>query len=381
MGIIAANTIASIFAPVPALRFSASTLADFQSYIENRSAGTEIVPVVDCEQLRMAVDGRLSESQYRFTVLGFNAVCNVVAPGLSNVFHELSGENPRKLSAADEFSIPTAVGIYNAAMQVRFPALMERGLLVSHTERTIDGCLGVEHKFLDNNIFYSMLYEETTAQQADAHFYRAEIVGRELSVYMLDSPTRCDDIGPDSRHIFASGWFFSNREDAGAALFATPCLFTRLGPAIMRQRGSKLSHVGADLTGRAAALMRRAVAQAVDMEKVRARVQLLLGKRLGYSANQKEQSAAIDKVARFLSRLGIRPNIGHVIAQNAAAVGADVEARDYSAAYDSRVLRARNFYDLFCSVLRYAKEQPTHMRLLLQAAAMEMVLPRPKKSG
>lgn len=381
MGIIAANTLSSIFAPVPALRFSAAAVVDFQSYVENRSAGTEIVPVVDCEQLRMAVDGRLSESQYRFTILGFNAVCNVVAPGLANVFHELSGENPRKLNAADEFSVPTAVGIYNAAMQVRFPSLMERGLLVSHTERTVDGFLGVEHKFLDNNVFYSMLYEETTSRQADAAFYRAEIVGRELSVYMLDEATRCKDIGPDPRHMFASGWFFSNREDSGAALFATPCLFTRFGPAIIRQRGSKLVHAGADLTGRAASLMGRAASQVVDMSKVRTRVRLMRDTRLGYSEDQKEQTAAVSKVVRFLNRLGVGSNIAKIVAQNAAAVGADIEARDYSAAYDNRVLRARNLYDLFCSVLRYAKEQPTHMRLLLQAAAMEMVLPRPKKSG
>lgn len=369
----------SVFAPVANFFFSEKEEAGFKTYLADRSAHTEVVPIVDYNQLCMAADGRLSDSQYRYTVIGFNAVCNTIAPGLASVFYELSGENPRKIVNNEEFNVPAAVGIYNTAARVRFPALADKSLLVTHNEKIAEGLLSVEHKFLDNEIFYALLQEEVTSRQAYADFYRAEMIGREMGVYMMNKATVRADFLPDSRYSFAAGWFFSNREDTGSAVFAAPCLFTRFGPAVRRQRGTRLSHVGADLVGRTASLVARIAAQTIDMDKVRSQVRMLASKKIGFSDNKKENDAAIARAVNFLCRHGVRRDTAKSIVQSAATVGSDLEPRDFSVIYDTRILKSRTLYDLVCSLLRHSKTQPTHSRLHLQAAAMEIICPAEKK--
>lgn len=369
----------SIFAPVANFFFSEKEEVAFQTYLAERSANTEVVPVVDYDQVRMAADGLLSESQYRYTIIGFNAVCNAVAPGLASVFYELSGENPRKVADNEEFNIPAAVGIYNTAVQVRLAALMDKSLLVTHNEKIVEGFLSVEHKFLDNNIFYTMLQEEVTSRQAGADFYRAEVIGRELGVYMIDKSSIRKDFLSDDRYVFASGWFFSNREDTGSAVFAAPCLFTRFGPAVRRQRGTRLSHVGVDLLGRTSALVARVANQTTDMDKVRTQVRLLASKKIGFSDDKKKNEEAMARATNFLCRYGVRRDAARLIAQNAGTVGSDIEPRDFSVMYDSRILKNRTLYDLVCALLRHAKGQPTHARLILQSAAMAILSPLEKK--
>lgn len=370
----------SIFASVANFFFSEKEEAGFQTYLAERSANTEVVPIVDYDQLKMAADGRLSDSQYRYTIIGFNAVCNTVAPGLASVFYELSGENPRKVVDNEEFNVPAAVAIYNTAVRVRFPALTDKSILVTHNEQIAEGFLSVEHKFLDNNIFYTLLQEELTSRQAHANFYRAEMVGREMGVYMMDKESVRTDLLPDKRYLFASGWFFSNREDTGSAVFASPCLFTRFGPAIRRQRGAKLSHIGADLVGRTTSLVARISHQTIDMDKVRSQVRMLASKKIGFSDDKKEQDIAVGRAVGFLCRYGVRRDYAKIIVQNAGAIGSDLEPRDFSVMYDTRILKNRTLYDLVCSLLRYAKTHPTHTRMALQTAAMDILCPVEKKA-
>lgn len=369
----------SLFAPVEAIFFNANEEVEFQTRIAERSANTEVVPVVDAAQLKMRADGRLAESNYRYTMIGFNATCNAIAPGLAAVFYEISGANPRRV-ADEDVNVPAAVSIYNTAMEIKFNALMGRSLLVTHGENIVDGFLGIEHKFLDNHLFFTLILEELKAKQTTAEFYRAEIVGREVRIFMIDTASRRTDIHADPRHVFASGWYFSNREDTGAAVFAAPCLYTRFGTAVMRRRGSKISHVGADMVGRTTGLISRVASQTIDMAKVKSRVALLLSKNLGFTDNQKEQDAAVQRCISFLGRFGIRRDFAKVIVQNAASVGADIGPKDFSDAYDTRALKGRTMYDILCSVIRYAKSQPSQPKLNFQAAAMELLLPQEKKA-
>lgn len=370
---------ASVFAPVANFFFSEKEEAGFQSYLAERSANTEVVPIVDYDQLKLSANGLLSESQYRYTIIGFNAVCNAIAPGLASVFYELSGENPRKVVDNEEFNVPAAVGIYNTALRVRFPAMSDKSIIVTHNEKIVEGFLSVEHKFLDNNVFYTMLQEEITSRQPHAEFYRAEMVGRELGVFMIDRDSVRSDILSNPQYAFAAGWFFSNREDTGSAVFASPCIYTRFGPAIRRQKGMRLSHIGADLLGRTTSLVARVSHQKIDMDKVRSQVRMLASKKIGFSDDQKEHELAMARAIGFLCRYGVRRDLAKIVAQNAASVGSDLEPRDFSVMYDARILKRRTLYDLVCSLLRYAKTHPTHTRLVLQSAAMEMLCPSEKK--
>jgi hypothetical protein len=60
-------------------------------------------------------------------------------------------------------------------------------------------------------------------------------------------------------------------------------------------------------------------------------------------------------------------------------VGADLDPRDPTEVYTRSALGARTAYDLVCSLLRFARDEPARTRDRLQVVAMEMMTPRTKK--
>lgn len=373
----AVQRVRSVFAPVTQLHFNASQQEDCRAFLELRSADTECVPVVDVRQLLMAADGRLAETGYRFNAIGFAAVANALMPGLSGVFNDLSGEaRGRYAESSDNGELAAACSIYNTALQSRIETIRERVLILNHREKTIDGCLGMDHKMLDNTVFFNMITDEMEHAQPRATFYRAELAGREMRVYYINTQSRKTDIYTDPRHAFAAGWYFSNREDSGLALRATNCLFTKFGPAVDgRRRGAHMRHVGADFMGRATLLVRKAAQRDLDMADVERAVRRLCSVGLNFSDDRPTFNAALDQWCAYFLPFKVSREAAKHICKNAAVVGADLEVRSPVDVYTKEVLSSRTMYDLFCSVLRYSKTQYHTTRDLLQYVAMQMLFP------
>ena len=371
----------SIFAPVAAFSFSAAQLDDCRDFLAARTASTECVPVVDEAQLIMNADGRLAESGYRYNAIGFSSLAFTLAHGLNPLFHELSGENRRALTTTGgEADLAVAVGIYNMVLRVRFEALRERNLLVNHREQTVDGFLGLDHRLLDNSAFLDIICNELQAKQPDAQFSRAEIIGRELRLYFINPASRRNDIYTNPRHTFAAGWYFSNREDTGLAIRAATCLYTKFGVAIsFADKSSRLNHTGADLAGRTQLLVSRTVEKEIDMNAVAAQIARLCTVSLNFSEDKATLDAAMNSLLAYLTKFKISRDDARNISKNAAMAGADLEPRGALEAYTKEALRSRTAYDLFCSILRYAKNQYHVQRDGLQAAAMQLLLPDTKK--
>lgn len=371
-------TLKSIFAGIPAFAFTAKQFDDCKDFLANRTANTELVPIVDENQLIMSADGRLRDSGYRFNAIGFSAVTNTLAAGLCVLFNELSGENMRNIALDNPIDIATAVGVYNATLRIRFEALRERSLLVDHSGKAIEGFLGLDHKMLDNSLFLNIVCNELFDKQPEAEFSRAELIGRELRLYFIDPTTRRNDIY-DQNHTFAGGWYFANREDTGKAVKAATCLYTRFGVAVEPPTANnRIKHIGPDLAGRTAALAAQAAYQKVDMSLVAKHVRQLAATPLNFSANGNELKAAMDEWVNKLCRHKIFREDAKRIVKNAALVGADLAPRDALEAYTKEVLTQRTAYDLFCSILRYAKNQHQRARDVLQTTAMRLVLPDAK---
>lgn len=367
----------SVFAQILALSFSARQEAECVAFLQKRSANTELVTVSDEAQLRLSADGRLIETGYRFNLLGFFAVCRVISGGLSRVFGEISGLTPSKLISSESCNIPAAVSIYNTALRVRFELLRERSVLVDHANNSVDGFLGLNHKFLDNAVFLETILAAMREQQPTATFQRAELVGRELRVYILDSATRRADIYTDPAHTYASGWYFCNREDSGNAVKAVPCLFTKFGVAIdMASSSRRVIHAGADLLGRATDLIRATYSKKINLDSVKARVTALTGQSLGFDERGAAFSATAKKWANYLVRFGIPREMATVIAKNAGTVGKDLEPRDPLDIFTKKVLGERNGYDLVCATLRYARNLPSNHREKVQSVGMNLLLPK-----
>lgn len=369
----------SIFAPVVAFSFSPRQFDDCEKFLALRSEATERVAVVDPRQLTMRHDGCLVEGGYRFNSLGFTAVTTALAVGLSPLFHELSGENLQmRTIPKKEFDIAAAVSIYNTTLNVRFEALRERALLINSAEKTVDGCLGIEHKFLDNARFWQLVCDEMAAKQPDAEFQRAEIVGRELRLFFVNPKSLRNDIVADKRHTFAAGWCFSNREDVGKAIRASSCLFTRFGFAALPDK-SKLSHIGADLDGRTAILVSKAAEKEINMDVVARGIKKLTRTSLRFS-DDAGFTTTMNQWATQLARFKISREDAKRVVKHAAAVGSDTEMRDVFDAYTGDALRSRTGYDLFCSLISVARSSYHTQRDALQNAAMQLVMPKVKSS-
>ncbi len=365
----------SVFAPVAALSFNAAQRDECRDFLAQRSADTESVPIVDEAQLTMSADGRLVESGYRFNAIGFNAVACSLLSGLSGVFNDLSGESRRNpLATSSPANIATAAAIYNMALKARFESLRERTLLLNHREKSIEGFLGLEHRMMDNVVFFDLVSEEISSRQDAAEFHRAELIGRELRLYYLDTRTKRNTIYKDPKHTFAAGWYFSNREDTGLAMRATRCLFTKFGAAIEpKSSKTSLRHTGADLAGRAGVLISKCVDTTLNMDHVAVGVQRLAGLSLHFSGSKKSIDAATIKLVEYLARFKISREEARSICKNASTVGSDLVPRNPVDAYDKSVLESRTMYDLFCSTLRQSRHQYHTTRDLLQAAAMQML--------
>lgn len=365
----------SVFAPVIALAFNAKQRDECRDFLTQRSEDTEAVPIVDEAQLAMAADGRLVETGYRFNAIGFASIANALAPGLNSVFNDLSGESRRAATpSAVQANTATAAGIYNMALRSRFELLRERTLLVNHREKSIEGFLGIEHRMMDNVVFFDLAAEEISNRQDAVEFHRAELVGRELRLYYLDTRTKRNTVYTNPAHTFAAGWYFSNREDTGLAMRAATCLFTKFGAAIEpRSKKTSMRHTGADLAGRAGVLIAKCVERTLDMDEVTTAVRRLAGISLGFSASKKSVDAATSKLIEYFARFKISREDAKQICKNASIVGCDLVPRSLVEAYDQKILENRTLYDLFCSTLRHAKNQYHVTRDLLQGAAMQML--------
>jgi len=374
------NNRRSIFAPVTAFSFSSEQAQECADYILKRSTHTELVPVSDVGQLTLTADGRLAENSYRFNILGFTAVCAAVSGGLIRVFGEISGESPSKILSAAEYSIPSAVSIYNEAMRVRFELLRERNLLVDHGARVVDGFLGLNHRLLCNYDFFSAIKAEMESNVPSAQFYRAELVGREFRVYIIDTSNKWTGAFNDSTHTFATGWYFCNREDSGQSVKALPCLYTRFGVALgATGRKNSLVHAGSDILGRVSALISKTFSNTIDLTPLQARLFALKNFKLGFTEDKDELAATTKKWIAYLVNHGAPKELAKHIVRNTINVGADLQPRDPLDIYTQKVLAERTGYDLICSVLRNARNQPTYFREKLQAIALELLLPKKKK--
>jgi hypothetical protein len=375
----AASHIRSIFAPVTALAFHARQLDDLKQFLTQRSENTAVVPISDVAQLLMAPNGRLAESGYRFNYFGFQATANNVAQGLAALFTSLLGEQARASRDAEP-NLQAAVSIFNTAVRARIDAVRERMLLVDHRERVIEGFLGLNHRMLDNSAFLDIVDAEMRGQRPGARFHRAELVGRDLRLFYIDPASQRKDIYADSRHTIAAGWAFSNSEDRHKAISAGLCLFTRFGFAIERPRTNmRMNHVGADLAGRTTHLVGKAASRELDMPRVLSQLSKLQATSLGFVDDTDQFNHAVDHWAQTLVRMGLLRDDARLIVKNAAMVGADIDLRDPVDVYTRSGLGNRTAYDLVCSLLRFARDEPARSRDRLQMVAMELMTPRPRK--
>ena len=141
---------------------------------------------------------------------------------------------------------------------------------------------------------------------------------------------------------------------------------------------NKLSHLGADLEGRTAILLSKAAEKEIDMDAVAKGLRALAATSMNFSDDRGSFEATMYQWATQLARFKISREDAKRIIKNTAAVGSDLNARDVMEVYTGESLKARNGYDLFCSILSVARSAFQAQRDILQNAAMQLILPKQK---
>lgn len=368
----------SVFAPVRVVSFSSAQFDECVQFLSQRTENTECVPIVDERQLTLAADGRIVENGYRFNAVGFLAVCNALITGLGSVFNDLCGETRNRFAeSVSNGDFAAAVTIYNTALRARFELLRERTLLVNRREQTVEGFLGIEHRMLDNSMFINLVNDEIRDHQPEAEFYRAEIIGRELRLYYVLPKTRRHDLYHDPRHVFAAGWFFSNREDSGLAIRASHAVLTKFGPAVEpRKRSMSVRHTGADLVGRTLTMIGKVTSEYVRAEKLASGVARLQATSLNFSESKQSFDSALSHWVDYLARFKISNSVAQQVCRLAAASGADLDPQSPADAYSRETIAGRTLYDLFCALLKNSRAQYHTTKDAMQGAAFQMLIPK-----
>lgn len=372
-----AKHLRSVFAPVETCAFGPAEHDACAGFLQQRAAATTIEPISSPEQLTLRADGTVAETGYRFSPIGFAAVASILSQGLSSVFNELAGEVRYKHAVgAAQANIGAATAVFNIVLAANFEQIRERNLIINTATKTIEGFLGLDHKFLDNSAFVDMISREMfEARGSDAKFYRADVVGRELRVYYADDKNKWTYSYRDAGHIVGGGWYFSNREDTGTSVYATTCMLTKFGLGLVPDYGKNhVRHAGADIVGRAAMLVNRVANTSFPPRGViEPAFRRLSNVRLVLNESQ-SMDATINHWANILLRHKVAKDDAKKIVKNALLVGADVAPQDALAAYSRPVLASRTCYDLLCAMLRHARGQYHTVRDSVQRAAMEIVL-------
>jgi hypothetical protein len=151
---------------------------------------------------------------------------------------------------------------------------------------------------------------------------------------------------------------------------------TKFGPAIESyKRGFRIRHTGADLIGRAASMISKTVEREIDMETVAKNINRLTATSLNFSDSKPALDAAIDNWIGYLCRFKITKEDAKQICKNAAMVGADLDPRNPIDVFTRESMNARSLYDMFCSILRYSRNQYHISRDVLQSTAMQLLIP------
>jgi hypothetical protein len=371
----------SIFASVPSLSFSADQWSDLVDFLDAQSEDTVIEPISDVNQLRLRADGTIADTGYRFNPIGFSAVASALATGLNSVFNKLAGEIDYKHAAGEETAnVPAAVSVFNIVLQANFSHVQERSVIINHATKTVEGFLGLDHKMLANKSFVALVSREIEAVRgSEAEFYRAELLGREIRLYYSDAKNKWDYFYGDSPHRVGGGWYFANREDSGTAIRASTALFTRFGLGVYDNKGrNHVRHSGADLFGRTSVLISRVIhSDFYPQEKLEPALRKLSSRKLFTHAEDTFDSA-VSRWVSFLTDRKISRDDAKNIVRNAFVVGADISTSAQLTRYDHPELAARTVYDLFCSMLRYARTQYHTTKDLVQKVALDVVLSQVK---
>tara|TARA_B100000700_G_scaffold304883_1_gene378029 strand:+ start:266 stop:1405 length:1140 start_codon:yes stop_codon:yes gene_type:complete len=344
---------------------------------------TLVRPPASKEEVLLGDDGRTVEGSYRYTINSFDAVCRYLAPGLSALVPNLSGETQRSRRKAEFQSFDDALVVFNTVASVRFEAEVAQSQFVfNEREKIIEGVLGPKTKYLDNSLFFQLVDDtivSTFGNEVD--FYGAYLAGRRMLLrYARKDPLAT--VGPkhDRTDVIHRGYHFSNSESGDASVRAAPLYVNKEdGSACLgsfSKSKTRMIHAGREFRARLNNLLSAAVAADNDDDAVKRGLTLCQGTSLSLpSTSHVDFDGKVEGLVEIVSKYG---TITNSLAQNIVALAVYTGAfpsddAQYKSIRDSHITQ-RDEYDVYKSITKVAKTLPIKQRESIEQAAFEYLL-------
>lgn len=349
--------------------------SELEKLLEATERATSLHKIADIEELKLTSEAVTRRDGYRYTSHSFRQLCQIVAPGLSTLLPDISGM-ARKDIPEEEIDGVKALQVFNSLLELRFQRLSAFRVIRNEDERLIEGVVGTKHRSLENLTLLRQARDSIASGAAHPHsFHAGVLIGRRMMLwYRNPAPVLSVSVEGIPWPIY-SGYYFCNGEATGTSVRATMALFTSHGTALapINKFGGRVTHIGRDFNRRLDKLFGALLSKEVPREKLVKGSQRLFAESLGYEdlddRRRKSRSKAIIKA---LGEAGIQQRLAADILDEALERGYRGAAARPSYQTD-KVYASRRLFDLFCSVVRTARQLPINRREKTEQAAYTLL--------
>lgn len=324
-----------------------------------------------------AHDGTTKRGGYRYTSISFKQVAQLLAPGLSTILPDLSGDIKRKNVDEAMTDVHRAREIFNTFVTLRIPLLRTYRLLRNEDEKTIDGIIGQKHRSLENLTMLSATSDAISAVASrDMEFHAGLVTGRKLVLwYRSNTPMFTMDID-DTQWPFHYGYYFCNAESTGTSVRGSLTVYTKHGTCMAPfTKGSRVTHIGRDFSQRLSKMFQHILGADVPVKQFSDGLAKLLDTPLNYvNLDERGRRAFERKIVRALQEVGLPQGWAKECFNNTLSTGR-VRPQDLKPSRNfKRLYESRTYFDVLCPIIRMAAQLPGSRREAVEQAAYKVLI-------
>jgi hypothetical protein len=354
-------------------KFGEKQETEFVTHLRRTDADTLVSPLMHMEELELSLTGETKQDAYRYTSVGFAQICQMMISGLSTLLPNTVDENRSGIDDSEQHDLVLAINVFNSYLALRGKQLLRMRVVRHRPAKLIHGIVGAQYTFTENADVYAVLAETVRRSTIKMKFVGGVTVGRRMSVWFRSLQPVFKATIDNVPHEFWVGYYFCNGEVTGASLQATQVIYNRFGCCLRPYAAGKERHSGRDFAQRAAYLFERVVDREWNLQQYEEHFYRLREQSLGVVGTEEERAKQIRKLVEALSRRrGVPQKVATDFVHSALAVGADVKERQPYERMSGALIANRNGYDLFCALVRGAKQLGMDRREQVEMAAYEV---------
>lgn len=344
--------------------FTALQLEELGTYLEAVHDSTFSVPVNEPRNLFLDSTGRLVDGGYQLSLLAMRQLCQLLAPGLWNLFSSIGGI-PTLPGAEPPTSKPIAIQLFNDIVALRFR--MQRGplgkqLVKNATTRVVDGIVGHSYRFLPHHHLLAAATDVLQSSEYSATFHSAQVMGRGLSLaYLSNDSAMTFWVGQTK---FRAGCYFANSEAGEIGVYATPLIQVEDTELRCMARLQHLRHVGKEFWQQLSEMLQKVMLDAAGVVAIEKAANACLTAPLAVLKNKRVDAVRRRHVQGVLMRAGVHKQAAQRMLYDAIYRGASGVA--IPAKITAEELATRTVFDLFARILRHAEDQEPRKRERLE---------------